>query len=138
MHQSARIIATLFLLYHTSSASQMSLPECPNTPNCVSSLSTEATHYIKPLSYADTPTQAWDRLKAAALSGNRVTLVEDTGKYLHVEVRSLIFRFTDDVEFLLSDSDQLIHVRSASRTGHSDFGVNRRRVEQIRTRFSQE
>ncbi|MEN8207377.1 MAG: DUF1499 domain-containing protein [Pseudomonadota bacterium] len=116
----------------------MSLPACPDSPNCVSSLSTDETHYIEPFSYADAPTQAWDRLKAAVLSGKRVTLIEDTGTYLHVEVRSLIFRFTDDVEFLLLDKDKLIHVRSASRTGHSDFGVNRRRVEQIRTRFNQE
>lgn len=116
----------------------MSLPACPDSPNCVSSLSTEKAHYIKPLSYVTAPRQAWDRLKAAALSEKRVTLIKDTGEYLHIEVRSLIFRFTDDIEFLLLDSDKLIHVRSASRTGHSDFGVNRRRVEQIRTRFNQE
>ena len=138
MRQSARIIATLFLLYHSASASQMSLPACPDSPNCVSSLSTEETHAIKPFSYEGTPAQAWEHLKAAVLSGKRVTLIKDTGTYLHVEVRSLIFQFTDDVEFLLQESDKLIHVRSASRVGHSDFGVNRKRVEQIRTRFNQE
>jgi len=138
MHRSARILATLFLLYHSASASQMSLPACPDSPNCVSSLSTEEAHAIKPLSYEDTPTKAWDRLKVVVLSGKRVTLVEDTGEYLHVKVRSLIFQFTDDVEFLLQESNKLIHVRSASRTGYSDFGVNRRRVEKIRTRFKQE
>ena len=138
MRRSVRILATLILFYHSASASQMSLPACPDSPNCVSSLSTEKAHYIKPLSYEDTPIQAWDRLRAAALSGKRVTLIKDTGEYLHIEVRSLIFRFTDDVEFLLQDSDKLIQVRSASRTGSSDFGVNRRRVEQIRTRFIQE
>ena len=138
MHRSARILATLFLLYHSASASQMPLPACPDSPNCVSSLSTEEAHAIKPLSFEDTPAQAWERLKAAVLAGKRVTLIKDTGEYLHVEVRSLIFRFTDDVEFLLQENDKLIHVRSASRTGYSDFGVNRRRVEQIRTHFHQE
>ena len=138
MHQSARIIATLFLLYHSASASQMALPACPDSPNCVSSLSTDEAHAIKPFSYEGTPAQAWEHLKAAVLSGKRVTLIKDTGTYLHFEVRSLIFQFTDDVEFLLQDGDKLIHVRSASRVGHSDFGVNRKRVEQIRTRFNQE
>ena len=138
MHCSARILAILFLLYHSTGASQMSLPACPDSPNCVSSQSAGKAHYIKPFSYADTSQQAWQRLQAAALAGKRVTLIKGTGDYLHVEARSLIFRFTDDVEFLLVDKDKLIHVRSASRTGHSDFGVNRRRIEQIRARFNQE
>ena len=138
MHSSARILATLLLLYHSASVSQMSLPACPDSPNCVSSLSTDEAHATKPFSYGDTPAQAWERLKAAVLSGKRVTLIKDTGKYLHFEVRSLVFQFTDDVEFLLQESDKLIHVRSASRVGHSDFGVNRKRVEQIRVRFNQE
>ena len=116
----------------------MSLPACPDSPNCVSSLSTEEAHAIKPFSYEGTPAQAWERLKTAVLSEKRVTLTKDTGTYLHFEVRSLLFQFTDDVEFLLQESDKLIHVRSASRVGHSDFGVNRKRVEQIRTRFNQE
>lgn len=138
MRLSARILATLLLLYHSTGASQMTLPVCPDSPNCVSSLSTDKAHQIKPFSFSGTSTQAWEHLKTAVLSGKRVTLIKDTGTYLHVEVRSLVFRFVDDVEFLLLDSNKLIHVRSASRTGHSDFGVNRRRVEQIRTRFDQE
>ena len=138
MRPSDRILATVLLLYHSASVSQMSLPACPDSPNCVSSLSTEEAHAIKPFSYEDTPAQAWEHLKEAVLSGKRVTLIKDTGKYLHFEVRSLIFHFTDDVEFLLQESDKLIHVRSASRVGHSDFGVNRKRVEQIRERFNQE
>lgn len=136
MRPSARILATLFLLYHTTSVSQMSLPACPDSPNCVSSLSSDEGHAITPFSYEGAPAQAWEQLKTAVLSGKRVTLIKDTGKYLHFEVRSLIFQFTDDVEFLLQESDKLIHVRSASRVGHSDFGVNRKRVEQIRARFN--
>ena len=138
MRQSARILATLLLLYHSTGASQMTLPACPDSPNCVSSLSTDKTHQIKPFSFSGTSTQAWEHLKSAVLSGKRVTLIKDTGTYLHVEVRSLIFQFTDDAYFLLQESDKLIHVRSASRVGYGDFGVNRRRVEQIRTRFNQE
>jgi uncharacterized protein (DUF1499 family) len=138
MCRSAWIIATLVLIYQPASASQMLLHACPDSPNCVSSLSTDKAHYIEPFSYTDTPQQAWQRLQAAVLAEKRVTPVKSTEEYLHVEVRSLIFRFTDDVEFLHLPNDKLIHIRSASRIGYSDFGVNRRRLERIRTLFNQE
>ncbi|TPW10448.1 MAG: hypothetical protein FD130_2218, partial [Halothiobacillaceae bacterium] len=63
-------------------------------------------------------------------------IIEDKGDYLHVTVTSAIFKFVDDVEFLIEDSHKVIHVRSASRTGYSDFGVNRRRVEKIQRLFA--
>ena len=55
--------------------------------------------------------------------------------FLHVEFRSAVFGFVDDVEFLFDDGNKVIHVRSASRVGYYDFGVNRRRVEELRKRF---
>ena len=61
--------------------------------------------------------------------------MEDTGAYLHVEFTSAIFRFVDDVEFLFDAGSGTIHMRSASRAGYSDFGVNRRRMEAIRSQF---
>jgi len=62
---------------------------------------------------------------------------EETG-YLHEEFRSALFGFVDDVEFRMDEPAGRIDVRSASRTGYYDFGVNRRRVEEIRARFSRE
>jgi len=61
--------------------------------------------------------------------------VEQTGDYLRVEFRSFLFRFCDDVEFYYDRRSGLVHFRSASRVGHSDLGVNRRRMEQIREQF---
>ena len=78
------------------------------------------------------------RLRHALLAEPRITLVSEEGGYLHAEARSLIFRFVDDIEFLLAPAEGLIHVRSAARTGYSDVGVNRRRVERIRQAFSNE
>jgi uncharacterized protein (DUF1499 family) len=69
------------------------------------------------------------------LTENRVTVVEERKDYLHAEIRSLIFRFVDDIEFSLAADAGLINVRSASRMGYSDFGVNRKRVERIRAAF---
>jgi uncharacterized protein (DUF1499 family) len=65
----------------------------------------------------------------------KIVTVEDN--YLHVEFRSAFLRFVDDVEFLIDPEEQLVHFRSASRVGDSDFGVNRDRMEQIRNAFSE-
>ena len=110
---------------------------CPDSPNCVSSQApeTDREHYIAPFSFSGEPADAWQRLKAAVLTEKRVTILAEQDDYLHAEMRSLIFRFVDDVEFSLAADTGLIHVRSASRVGHSDFGVNRKRVERIRAAF---
>ena len=65
----------------------------------------------------------------------RSTPVVQSATYLHYEERSLIFRFVDDVECLLDSAHGVIQIRSASRVGYSDFGVNRRRVGRIRKDF---
>jgi uncharacterized protein (DUF1499 family) len=108
------------------------LAPCPASPNCVSSQSGDREHYIEPLRFTGDAALAWNRLKSALSMESRLTIVEDTGSYLHAEARSLIFRFVDDVEFVLDPAAGVIQVRSASRTGYSDFSVNRRRVERIR------
>ena len=62
----------------------------------------------------------------------RASVVSQTDNYLHVEFRSAIFRFVDDAEFLIEPQEGMIHFTSAARTGHSDFNVNRQRMEKIR------
>lgn len=62
----------------------------------------------------------------------RTKLVEETERYLHYEFTSFLLRFVDDVEFVFDEATKVIHFRSASRTGYSDLGVNRRRMEEIR------
>ena len=57
---------------------------------------------------------------------------------LTAEYRSLIFRFIDDVDFLLDEKEGVIHFRSASRVGYSDLGANRKRMERIRKAFQAE
>lgn len=112
------------------------LPACPDRPNCVSSQSADAAHAIEPISYRDTPEAALARLRSILADMPRTTIKKEQAGYLHAEVRSRVFRFVDDVEFLLDADHRLIHVRSASRTGYSDLGVNRRRVERIRKAFT--
>jgi uncharacterized protein (DUF1499 family) len=95
----------------------------------------DGKHRIEPLRYTGTQDQAKQRLVQVISSMPRARVITDEGNYLHVEFTSLIFRFVDDVEFFFDDTNKLIQFRSASRTGYSDLGVNRKRMEDIRKRF---
>ena len=119
------------------SASLKQLAPCPQTPNCISSETSDAHHYIKPIPYEGTVEEAKARLRQTLLSIPRVLIVHEESSYIHAECTSWLFRFTDDVEFVFDDTQKVIQVRSASRIGYSDLGVNRKRVETIRRLFSQ-
>ncbi len=114
------------------------LADCPNSPNCVSSQSpsSDETHFIQPLKYSSTSEKALTDLKAVIESEARTKIIKESSDYLYAEFKSALMGFVDDVEFYL-DSTNTIHVRSASRLGQSDLGVNRKRVETIRTKFNQ-
>ena len=90
-------------------------------------------HAIAPFRYRKTRAEAKEALKAIIRALPRTQLVEEEESYLHYEFTSLILRFVDDVEFLFDDETKTIHFRSASRTGHGDLGVNRNRMENIRS-----
>ena len=111
------------------------LAACPDSPNCVSSQSADPRHAIDPLRYEGTAEKARELLIEVVSRMKRARIVVAEERYLHAEFTSAFFSFVDDVEFLLDDGTRTIHLRSASRVGYSDFGVNRRRVEEIRSRF---
>ena len=111
------------------------LSPCPDSPNCVSSLASDPRHFIEPIRYTGPADAAMQRLVGIVLAMPRTTRIREEGGYLHTEVRSFLFRFVDDLELSLDVDNGVIHVRSASRSGYSDLGVNRRRVERLRRRF---
>ena len=111
------------------------LKPCPPSPNCVSSLAKDDAHRIAPFPFAGSAGESLARAKAAALSFPRTKLVDESPGYVHVTSTSAIFRFVDDVEFEADESARVVNVRSASRVGRSDFGVNRKRVEAIRAKL---
>ena len=113
------------------------LAVCPASPNCVSTQADDAEHRMQPVSFAGSADEAMQRIKAVVAKMPRTKIVTAGDNYLHVEFRSALFRFVDDVEFLIDPDEQLIHYRSASRVGYSDFGVNRRRMEQFRKALSE-
>jgi uncharacterized protein (DUF1499 family) len=70
-----------------------------------------------------------------SLKGARVTVSND--EYIQAEFVSSIFKFIDDVEFYFDTVEKVVQVRSASRKGYYDWGVNRRRIENIRKKLDQ-
>lgn len=99
------------------------LAPCPASPNCASSLTDEPEKQVPSLQLKD-----WEKLPALITEmGGEITQSSDT--YIASEFTSSIFKFVDDVEF--HRATDVIHVRSASRVGHSDGGVNQARVQLI-------
>jgi uncharacterized protein (DUF1499 family) len=112
------------------------LLSCPTTPNCVSSQSTDLEHSIAPLTYQSSATDAIANLKSIIQSQERAKIIAETDNYLYAEFASRWMGFVDDVEFYANQATGKIEVRSASRLGESDLGVNRQRVESIRDRLN--
>ena len=111
------------------------LETCPRTPNCVSSFDTDRGHYITPFKYEGPRKEAQYRLLRVLHSFKWIRVVEFDENYIHAEFISPIMRFVDDAEFYFAEDDNIIHLKSASRIGFSDLGVNRRRLEKIRRHF---
>lgn len=82
--------------------------------------------------------KAWDAARRVVAELPRTVVASETPDYLHAECSSAIFGFVDDLELQLRASEGLIAVRSASRLGYGDLGVNLRRVEQLRAALVQQ
>lgn len=103
-----------------------------NSQNSVSSFAETDAHKIAPINASPNPRQTFMRLAEAVKATAGATLVKQDGNYIHAEFQTPLLKFTDDVEFLLDEGNAVIHVRSASRLGVRDFGVNRKRIELLR------
>jgi len=108
------------------------LAPCPSAPNCVcSEAGNDDKHSIDALTGADLDmTQI-----ATAIRSLGGTIDTETPEYLHARFVSRIFRFVDDLEIRAAGGGTF-HVRSASRAGKEDLGVNRKRVEALRAALS--
>ena len=112
------------------------LVPCPGSPNCAVSNANDPDHFIEPIAYACDQPRAFQVLKEILIHMERTQIIDETPTYIRLECKTRGFGFVDDVEFFFS-SDSLIHMRSASRVGYSDLGVNRRRLEKIRSLFEE-
>lgn len=112
------------------------LKPVPESPNAVSSQATGGYHRIDALRYKGTAEPAMAALKSIIESTRRTSIVEERADYLYAEFASALIGYVDDVEFYFPPTERVIHVRSASRLGYSDLGVNRKRIEKIRAKFA--
>jgi uncharacterized protein (DUF1499 family) len=90
---------------------------------------------IAPLRYTGDTPAAMQRLHDIVHDMNGATVVKTSYGYLYAQYQTQWLKFIDDVEFVADEDAKVIHVRSASRVGRKDLGVNRARVEEIRRRF---
>ncbi len=111
---------------------------CPNSPNCVSTQSIDTKHKIDPIKYSNSLEEAKNKILKIISSLKRTRVITDSENYIHIEFRTAVFKFVDDVEFYFDDSEKIIHFRSAARLGYSDMGVNRKRMENITSLFLSE
>ena len=108
-----------------------------STPNCVSSQAdpADAEHYIAPIPFKGGAAEAMAAVRKSVEGMEGATVIRQDATYLYAEFRTRLMGFVDDVEFAFDENAGLIHVRSASRLGRRDFGVNRARVEALRSRI---
>ena len=106
------------------------LAPCRRTPNCVCSRAdpSDREHYIAPLK------ASIEQVRKAVEALPRTRIVVARPNYLYAEFRSRLLGFVDDVEFFFDGA--AVQVRSASRLGRRDFGVNRARIEELRRRVT--
>lgn len=106
------------------------LKACPDSPNCINTEYADKTsQYVPPFVYDEKRSEqimAMAKQKVVAMGG---TIIDEEKNYLSATFTSMIFRFVDDFEIRNDKKSHTLHVRSASRSGYSDFGVNKRRVE---------
>jgi uncharacterized protein (DUF1499 family) len=108
---------------------------CPGSPNCVCSEKESGPFSVEPLTFEGPADKAWKSLRQAVQrTGGRIE--KHTGDYLWATYRTTLFRFVDDLECRLDGANHVIHVRSESRVGYSDFGVNRKRIDSLRSEFA--
>lgn len=140
----AGVIVRFAMLGHNSKSGEApglvsgTLTPCPDKPNCVCSEFTDDTiHYIAPLDYSGAPPEkAWgDIVQIIKESGGEVSAAED--EYIAATFSVTLFGFIDDVEFRIDTSKSRIHIRSASRVGHSDLGINKKRAKTMTRLFKQ-
>ncbi|MFB1080970.1 DUF1499 domain-containing protein [Jeotgalibacillus sp. JSM ZJ347] len=107
-------------------------------PNNVSTQTDDPDKRLEPLPYRGTKEESKQRIKSILESMEKVVIKNENDSMIYAIETSSFFKFKDDIDFLFSDEEKVIHFRSASRVGHSDFGVNKKRMKTIRELYMEE
>jgi uncharacterized protein (DUF1499 family) len=115
------------------------------TPNSVSSQADlwpahpmQAYARISPLKITGDGSADMQKIAAILAKMPRTVVIKQEPHYIYAQSSTALLKFTDDVEFALNADQGVIDLRSASRLGRQDFGVNRARVEAIALAFAQQ
>lgn len=112
------------------------LSRCPDKPNCTcSEYKDDAAHYIDPIFLIRKDMVEINTILKEVVEESGGTIQAEADNYIASTFTSAVFGFTDDVELRVDSVQNVIHIRSASRTGYSDFGVNKRRAELLKELF---
>lgn len=125
-------VVSYFDIRKSHSESDSLFDPCPPSRNCVSTEAESEIHYVAPFVLAVNTIDGWREVHRAVGGLPRTRIVQESGHYLRAECKSSFFRFVDDLELRLVEPEGIIAVRSSSRVGYFDFGVNRKRVENLR------
>lgn len=127
----------LLLIYSINlSAESHMLKPCPDKPNCINTeYPNDQKHFVEPLVFSDKSLeQVASKIKSVIVSMGG-TFIKDDKFYIYATFTSGLFKFVDDFEVRIDEVSQQIHIRSASRTGYYDFGVNGKRVKEFITKM---
>ena len=119
-------LSILFLLLYvlvipsTAMASHVELKPC-----------IQVSHCVREELNVDSIDSPYEKVKSIVENSPRTKIVESDGDYLHAEVTSRIMKYVDDLEISFSPEKNNLLIRSESRVGDGDFGVNRKRVDLI-------
>jgi len=140
------IVAFIFLLFNFKTISKAIeatglvegiLSKCPNKHNCVcSEHKDDASHYIDPIIIPQNITLDTFSLLKNTIQEMGGTIQIESDNYLAATFTSAIFKFVDDLEIRIDSTQKVIHIRSASRVGYSDMGVNKKRTELLKKLFN--
>ncbi|WP_226576586.1 DUF1499 domain-containing protein [Halobacillus litoralis] len=111
------------------------LSECPDSPNCVSTQSEQEDKKMTPLKFSKDLETTKSLIKEIVGQRERTTLESENEDYIHCVVESKWLKFKDDVEFYFDTQNRVVHFRSASRVGYSDFKVNQKRMKAISDQY---
>ncbi len=105
---------------------------CPETPNCINSQAENEAQKIDGFLLNTKHPSSWKRLVDMVDKIPRSKITHQTGNYIHAEISSALWGFIDDLQLYLTASDNHVAIKSAARSGYTDFGVNRKRLENLR------
>lgn len=131
------LLCLMSMLPVSANTGSKKLPPCFKSPNCVSSQAEliDKTHFIAPFEIKGKPDAAWAVFKKTMADTGRMVITHESNDSLHAEATTWAMRFVDDVNVVLDADAELIHIRSASRSEHSDFGISRKRIEALRSKL---